>query len=125
MTPRRLKTSEIAQERARILAEQGGVCPLCMEPIAKPALDHCHSKGHIRGVLCLNCNQMEGRIRGYGVRARRHLTYLEWLSHLLIYCIYHEEDRTGLIHPLHKTPEQKKEAAAAKRKRKKNATATL
>lgn len=120
---RRLKTSEIAQARIEILETQGGICPLCVEPIAKPALDHDHSKGHVRGVLCLNCNQMEGRIRGYGVRARRHLTYLGWLKNLYDYLIKHEECQTGLIHPLHKTPEEKKAVAAKKRARKKaNAT---
>lgn len=113
---RKLKTSEIPQVRLETLKAQGGICPLCVEPIEKPALDHDHSLGHIRGVLCLNCNGMEGRIRSYGVRARRHLTYLEWLTNLLAYLVKHADDQTGLIHPLHKTPEEKKEAAAKKRK---------
>lgn len=29
----------------------------------KPVLDHNHDNGLIRGVLCRNCNQAEGRIR--------------------------------------------------------------
>jgi hypothetical protein len=119
MAPRKLKTSEVAQVRKETLESQGGICPLCVERIEKPALDHCHSKGHIRGVLCLNCNQMEGRIRGFGVRARRHLRYVEWLANLLAYVVEHESDRTGLIHPTHKTPEEKKANAAKKRRAKK------
>lgn len=120
MTSRKLKTSEVAQVRARLFEEQHGICPLCLQtPIEIPVLDHCHSKGHIRGVLCSNCNGMEGRIRNYGVRARRHLQYLDWLANLLAYLQHHEQDRTGLIHPTHKTPEEKKLAAAKKRKAKK------
>ena len=66
----------------------------------------------------MNCNQMEGRVRHYGVRARRHLSYLGWLKNLLDYCTLHEEPQTTLIHPLHKTPEEKKAAAAKKRAKK-------
>lgn len=115
MQPRKLKTSEIAQVRADLMKAQGGLCPLCVTQIERPALDHCHSKGHIRAVLCMNCNQMEGRVRSFGVRARRQLSYLGWLSNLLDYCIKHEQPQTDMIHPLHKTPEEKKEAAAKKR----------
>lgn len=115
MLTRKLKTSEIAQVRANLMKAQGGICPLCVEPIERPALDHCHSKGHIREVLCMNCNQMEGRVRSFGVRARRHLTYLGWLSNLLNYCTKHVEPQNDMIHPLFKTPDEKKVVAAKKR----------
>jgi hypothetical protein len=115
--PRKLKRTEVATIRAAVLEQQGGICPLCtwnlIETGKTPALDHDHSKGHVRGVLCLNCNQMEGRIRNYGVRARRSLTYLQWIQNLVAYLIKHQENQTGYIHPTHKTPEEKK---AKKRK---------
>lgn len=54
-------------------ATQGGVCAICGEPprgvIRKTgvpfslAVDHCHSSGRIRGLLCNQCNQGLGCFR--------------------------------------------------------------
>lgn len=44
---------------------QGGVCAICRKPeIGKNlAIDHCHDKGHVRGLLCGSCNNGLGRFR--------------------------------------------------------------
>ena len=41
-----------------ILQAQGGVCAICEEaPTGKLlALDHCHTSGRVRGLLCSRCN---------------------------------------------------------------------
>jgi hypothetical protein len=39
------------------LARQGGVCAICAKPSEKTlCVDHCHSTGTIRGLLCRKCN---------------------------------------------------------------------
>lgn len=62
-----------SEELARLLAAQGGVCAICGKPprgkpngrartVQTPALhvDHCHTSGRVRGLLCGNCNTMIG-----------------------------------------------------------------
>ena len=41
-----------------MLNEQQGVCAICKKPEFKRLLsvDHCHSTGQIRGLLCSKCN---------------------------------------------------------------------
>lgn len=47
------------EERDRMAAEQGGVCAICRE--AKTlVVDHCHTSGEVRGLLCNDCNWMLG-----------------------------------------------------------------
>ena len=50
----------------RMLAEQGGVCAICgRPPNGHGALhvDHCHTTGRIRGLLCFSCNYAVGALQ--------------------------------------------------------------
>lgn len=50
-----------------LLAAQGGVCAICSTPLllgvpqtltgSEAAVDHCHSTGKVRGILCGRCNK--------------------------------------------------------------------
>lgn len=42
--------------------KQNGVCAICekQETNKRLAVDHCHNKGYIRGLLCAKCNQALG-----------------------------------------------------------------
>lgn len=31
-------------------------CPICMEPMLRPCIDHNHKTGAVRGVICVRCN---------------------------------------------------------------------
>jgi len=64
------------EERDALLASQSGICLICENPIAfkqnkgrgmntgeEAVLDHCHTSGEIRGVLCGHCNTGIGALR--------------------------------------------------------------
>ena len=41
-----------------ILKDQGHKCKICNVEVDKSShVDHCHSSGVVRGILCLNCNK--------------------------------------------------------------------
>ncbi len=40
----------------RIYATQNGCCAICGEKHDKLDIDHCHTEGHVRGLLCHKCN---------------------------------------------------------------------
>lgn len=67
-----------------ILADQDGVCAICERPEraerdGKPiamAMDHCHSTGKLRGVLCGNCNKALGKFEDNPDFLRNAIVYL-------------------------------------------------
>ena len=69
------------------MAEQGGVCAICREAetvlnphIGVPwdlCVDHCHGKGHARGLLCQKCNRGLGFMRDNPALLRAAALYLE------------------------------------------------
>jgi len=46
----------------KMLIEQSGLCALCDEPMRNPHVDHSHTTGEVRGLLCLRCNTMLGNV---------------------------------------------------------------
>lgn len=116
----------VAVARANILAKQGGKCAICEVNIVKehkqPTLDHDHNTGICRGVLCNNCNGIEGKVNNLANRAKRDGTPREWLVKLLKYLDHHDTNRTSMIHPTHKSDEEKRVLKNA-RARKARATA--
>ena len=48
------------QEWSDIMAAQGGKCAICEKPMSAPRVDHDHSTGRVRGMLCGTCNQALG-----------------------------------------------------------------
>lgn len=61
---RRIPHSAIPKIREKLAKEQHNVCPVCERSLLKliPTLDHCHKTGYLRGVLCNNCNGLEGKL---------------------------------------------------------------
>lgn len=112
----RITQRQVSDWRARLLEAQKGNCALCGLPIkANPVLDHCHTNGHLRGVLHTQCNGLLGKIENYryGIVSMPHFLAGAWR--------YMESTR-HLSTPLHytfRTPDEKKEQAkkrAAKRR---------
>ncbi|KKK81696.1 hypothetical protein LCGC14_2810850 [marine sediment metagenome] len=44
------------QEYRSILKKQSNNCSICGNGLDKPYIDHCHTSGKVRGVLCNACN---------------------------------------------------------------------
>lgn len=63
-----------------LYAAQGRLCGICKHPPATSKathLDHCHSTGRIRGVLCASCNKGLGHFRDDPALIRTAAHYLE------------------------------------------------
>ncbi len=68
--------------RAKMLAEQDGKCAICKRegPIidGKPiGLDHSHTTGQIRGLICIRCNFALGHMQDDPDRLRAAAAYVE------------------------------------------------
>ena len=129
----KLKQADLPKVRRAILAVQGYKCPLCRQPLGpntkkKPALDHDHSTGYIRGVLCVNCNGKEGKVwNAARAAAGKGNSPISWLLRLLHYYKEHDvpqwsnDTRKGLIYPAFKSKNEKRIATLAKAKRRRQA----
>ena len=119
--PRRISKSEVPAVRQRLLTQQQSLCALCgvnlilkevvqgkLKPKHRACLDHCHKGGQIRGVLCNNCNGVEGKIFNLAARAKRSGTEIQFLANLVRYLHKHRTNQSGLDHPLHLTSEEKR-----------------
>lgn len=66
---------------ALMYERQGGKCPICIRALAFDRMthvDHCHTTGKVRGLLCHHCNLLLGHIRGDAPEIfRAALEYLE------------------------------------------------
>ena len=120
MSFKQLKTSDISAVRHQILEQQHFKCAICGKPLTgsgDSTLDHQHrlnksqpigedGAGLIRGVLCRDCNVLEGKIFKNGIRYKQLRTVqsrLDWLRNLIK---YYEQEKYPYIHPTEK-PAQK------------------
>lgn len=108
--PTKLKTTMIAAAREGLRAKQGNLCALCGLPLtqAGAVLDHDHSTGIVRGALHRGCNALLGKVENnykrYGVPS-----LAAFAQGVAGYLQSHAVDRTGLLHPTHKTEDEKRE----------------
>lgn len=53
----KLKTYGITRDvYDQMLQRQNGICPLCLQPMREPCIDHDHETGKVRGLICHTCN---------------------------------------------------------------------
>jgi hypothetical protein len=65
-----------------MLANQGGICAICgINPIytahKKLVVDHSHTRGHVRGLLCGTCNTGIGMLKDSIAILKSAIKYLE------------------------------------------------
>ena len=85
-----------AEDRAAMFEKQNHLCAICKRPEVRRfrakggtmslAVDHCHTTGKIRGLLCGNCNQAIGLFREDVVAMQAAVDYLKahLFSHLSV-----------------------------------------
>jgi len=70
-----------SEQYDEILTKQNFSCAICKEHMSgfKQALavDHCHSTGKVRGLLCTGCNTAIGSMKDDTERLRNAVAYLE------------------------------------------------
>jgi len=109
-TPK-LKQKDLPSLREGLLEENGGICPICQEPLSKAnaALDHCHKTGYVRNTIHKDCNILLGKIENYIFTRGARLRDIGVLSKALQGIVpYMTKDYTAMpFHPKHKTPKDK------------------
>ena len=61
-----------------MVQETRGTCQICgIQPDYRLCVDHCHSTGKIRGLLCRNCNHILGHARDSIKVLKKAIDYLE------------------------------------------------
>lgn len=109
MLANRLTNSRIAEVRNNQIVQQQGKCALCGLPgvIKDPVLDHCHKTGAVRGTLHRSCNALLGKVENnvarFGVK-----DLAAFLHGTARYLQIHRTNITGMIHPTHKTDDEKR-----------------
>lgn len=75
----REKKYGLSAEQVHSMAElQGGLCKACGGGLTSTlAVDHDHSTGHVRGLLCRNCNLAIGLLADSSARMRAIADYLD------------------------------------------------
>lgn len=112
---RRITQREIKELREKYLQLQNNLCALCKDYLdsSEAVLDHDHQSGQLRGVLHRGCNVMEGVISNNMKRNRiDEIRLASILAHLQDY----QKDLKDLLHPTHRTPEERKKRAKARAK---------
>lgn len=115
-----LKYVDILKTKEELLKNQEGKCAICGKEISlgEAVLDHQHKNkrsdvngvngnGLIRGVLCRDCNCMEGKVWNNLKRYKQCLTVqerVEWLNNLIS---YYGKGTLPLIHPTERAKEKK------------------
>ena len=64
-----------AEDYLQLLSEQGGVCAICKQApkSISLAVDHDHTTGAVRGLLCAPCNRHVGYFERVGEAVQRYL----------------------------------------------------
>lgn len=118
----RLKVKDIPVIRDKIAIEQNGKCWICKIDLrcVTACLDHDHKSGLIRGVLCTNCNAMEGKIFNVSRRGKRQRTEAEFLKSILDYWEFSATSPRAEFHPSHRTKDEKRIARNKKARERRN-----
>ncbi len=69
------------QQAIDLLEHQGGVCGCCQKEVfftdRRTHVDHCHTTGDVRGIICHHCNTMLGNAKDDPKILARAIEYLK------------------------------------------------
>ena len=108
---KQLKPSEVSSVLDQLVRKQKNRCGVCGKPFTardKPVLDHCHDTGFIRGALHNSCNGAEGRVKTKAKLGHKGVSAADYIIGLGKYLAEHKTPTYKLIHPTHKSEEQKR-----------------
>ena len=99
-----LKTKDIPILKEKLLKKQNYICLICQRDLRKleprdRCLDHNHTTGFVRGVLCRGCNSMEGKVYKAFVRVGLRNQGVQYNSFLLGLEKYINIKETKYIYP--------------------------
>ena len=68
------------EQYTALAKKQSGVCAVCGNPPKDRVLDvdHCHTTGKVRGLLCWPCNIAVGHLESLRAPLSTYTTYLGW-----------------------------------------------
>jgi len=64
------------EQLAEMVITQEGRCKICEQPSPNLSIDHCHTTGVVRGLLCRSCNTAIGHFRDDPEVMQRAIEYL-------------------------------------------------
>ena len=123
MAIRKIARGQLRNVALKMLAEQGGVCPLCQKPIdpnekGSMVVDHCHVTGRIRGALHRSCNSGEGKVfNAVGRWVVGKMDYSLVIPALRRLADYLEKEPSEYIYHNHKSEDDKREIRAARERK--------
>lgn len=67
-----------SEDVEQMISNQDNKCAICKVEFSKlPNIDHCHTTGKVRGILCWQCNTGLGQFKDDPIRLRNAAKYLE------------------------------------------------
>lgn len=109
---RKIKASQVAAIRQEFADKQGGRCAICQQPKGpeQQVLDHDHTTGFLRDMLCRNCNGLEGKIHNLARRGQGKFDKAWFLKRVMAYWEKHDGNKPehGLLYYSHKTEDDKR-----------------
>jgi hypothetical protein len=63
-------------EYNNMLSKQNNSCVICEQQLILPQVDHCHTTGKVRGLLCMHCNTALGKFKDDTATLQRAINYL-------------------------------------------------
>ena len=107
----RLTAAKVKAYREQLLAEQEGLCALCLEGVQpdEAVLDHDHKTGEVRGVLHRGCNAMLGHLENNRPRHKLQQVprFTRFLSRIVEYIYRRRVDAP--LYPTFRNAEQKRD----------------
>lgn len=100
--PKILKVGKELQEYKKNSVQK--YCPLCSREMKyvesrNHVVDHDHKTGRVRGILCRNCNSLEGKIHNLCVRAGVHINNANFLYAIIDYWDKYTDCDSDIYYP--------------------------